>query len=99
MGDLRTIGRPIRLLSIVGTRPEAIKMAPVAIEAARRVTVAHRILVTGQQAEWADAALAEFGLSADRRLPPVAIDPDPVWVSRTDGGHLGFILSRAGFTE
>lgn len=77
MGDLRTIGRPIRLLSIVGTRPEAIKLAPVAIEASRRVTLAHRILVTGQQADWADAALAEFGLSADRRLPSITIDPDP----------------------
>ena len=29
----------------------------------------------------------------------VAIDPVPVWVSKADGGTLGFILSRAGFTE
>ena len=29
----------------------------------------------------------------------VSIDPDPVWVSKADGTHLGFILSRAGFTE
>ena len=29
----------------------------------------------------------------------VAIDPEPVWVSKADGGRLGFILSRAGFTE
>ena len=29
----------------------------------------------------------------------VAIDPNPVWVSKADGGRLGFILSRAGFTE
>jgi hypothetical protein len=29
----------------------------------------------------------------------VAIDPVPVWVSKADGGRLGFILSRAGFTE
>jgi hypothetical protein len=29
----------------------------------------------------------------------VAIDPDPVWVSKADGGRLGFILSSAGFTE
>lgn len=29
----------------------------------------------------------------------VAIDPTPVWVSKADGGRLGFILSRAGFTE
>jgi hypothetical protein len=29
----------------------------------------------------------------------VAIDPDPVWISKSDGGRLGFILSSAGFTE
>jgi hypothetical protein len=29
----------------------------------------------------------------------VAIDPEPVWISKTDGERLGFILSRAGFTE
>ena len=29
----------------------------------------------------------------------VAIDPHPVWVSKADGGRLGFILSRAGFTD
>ena len=29
----------------------------------------------------------------------VSIDPDPVWVSKADGGRLGFILSRAGFTD
>ena len=29
----------------------------------------------------------------------VAIDPNPVWVSKADGGKLGFILSRAGFAE
>jgi len=33
------------------------------------------------------------------RLNLVAIDPDPVWVSKADGGKLGFILSRAGFTD
>ncbi len=29
----------------------------------------------------------------------IAIDPHPVWISPDDGAHLGFILSRAGFTE
>ena len=29
----------------------------------------------------------------------VAIDPDPVWVAPSDRARLGFILSRAGFTE
>jgi hypothetical protein len=29
----------------------------------------------------------------------VGIDPDPVWVSKTDGGRIGFVLVRAGFVE
>lgn len=29
----------------------------------------------------------------------VAIDPDKVWVSKADGGRLGFILVSAGFVE
>jgi hypothetical protein len=29
----------------------------------------------------------------------VAIDPDPVWVSKADGGRIGFVLARAGFTD
>ena len=29
----------------------------------------------------------------------VAIDPNPVWVSKADGGKLGFIISRVGFAE
>jgi len=29
----------------------------------------------------------------------VAIDPDPVWVSKADGGRIGFVLASAGFTD
>jgi hypothetical protein len=29
----------------------------------------------------------------------VAIDPHPIWLSPSDGERLGFILSRAGFTD
>ncbi len=39
------------------------------------------------------------GMLRANALNLVAIDPDPVWVSKADGGRLGFILSRAGFTE
>jgi hypothetical protein len=39
------------------------------------------------------------GLVRANTVNLVAIDPDPVWVSKADGGKLGFILSRAGFTE
>ena len=37
-----------RIVSVVGTRPEAIKMAPVARALATRATVDHRLVLTGQ---------------------------------------------------
>lgn len=55
------------LVSIVGTRPEAIKMAPVAL-AARRLGIDHHLIATGQHDRLFDDALASFGLTADRAL-------------------------------
>jgi hypothetical protein len=50
----------------------------------------------GEQHYARDVPLGMLRLNA---LNQVAIDPVPVWVSKADGGRLGFILSRAGFTE
>lgn len=76
---------PLNLLSVVGTRPEAIKIAPLALDALRRRGVRHRILATGQQDALFDDALAGFGLSPDLRLPPVLRDPSPdVMTERLD---------------
>ncbi len=69
-------GRPIRLLSIVGTRPEAIKIAPIALAATGRARIDHRILATGQHGVLFDEALAAFGLAADERIE-VAHDSCP----------------------
>jgi len=68
---------PLDLLSVVGTRPEAIKIAPIALEAHRRSGLRHRVLATGQQDSLFDDALDGFGLSPDLRLPPVPRDPCP----------------------
>jgi UDP-N-acetylglucosamine 2-epimerase (non-hydrolysing) len=63
----------VRVLVAFGTRPEAIKLAPVvAALAARGAGV--RVLATGQQPALAAEALAAFGLSADVALAaPAAI--------------------------
>jgi hypothetical protein len=29
----------------------------------------------------------------------VAADPSPVWVSKADGGRMGYVLAAAGFTD
>lgn len=63
-------GRRVLAL-VVGTRPEAIKVAPVAL-AARRSRLRPVIITTGQHPDAVDDALAEFGLAADveGRLDP-----------------------------
>lgn len=77
--------RPAKVLSIVGTRPEAIKIAPVALEARKRLRIRHDILATGQHVSLLDDALGEFGLAPDLRLPDVPSDPSPdVMTARLD---------------
>ncbi|MCY3808859.1 MAG: UDP-N-acetylglucosamine 2-epimerase (non-hydrolyzing) [Gemmatimonadetes bacterium] len=52
-----------RILSVVGTRPEAIKMAPVVSALERRGGCEHRLALTGQHAEMVEQALAAFELT------------------------------------
>jgi UDP-N-acetylglucosamine 2-epimerase (non-hydrolysing) len=57
----------MKLLFVAGTRPEAIKLAPVILAAkARNYTV--RVLATGQHAELADQVFAFFGIVPDHNL-------------------------------
>ncbi len=62
----------MRLLSVIGTRPEAIKLAPLAIAAAARPAIEHRLVATGQHEAIFAQALADFGLSIDHWLPEFA---------------------------
>lgn len=58
----------LRIVSIAGTRPEAIKLAPVAIAARSRDGLDHRLIATGQHGSLFDDAIACFGIAADRHL-------------------------------
>ena len=53
------------VLCVVGTRPEAIKMAPVVHALRRRKGLSVRLLLTGQHRGLLDQALAAFGLRGD----------------------------------
>ena len=57
---------PVRILCVFGTRPEAIKLAPV-IEALRLDPASFdvRVCVTGQHREMLDQVLAMFGITPD----------------------------------
>jgi UDP-N-acetylglucosamine 2-epimerase len=47
--------RPFRVLSVIGTRPEAIKMAPVVDAIAARPAIRQQVLLTGQHSGLGDA--------------------------------------------
>lgn len=57
-----------KLTCVVGTRPEAIKMAPVVMELKNHPEFSVSLLSTGQHAEMLDGALANFGLVPDVKL-------------------------------
>jgi UDP-N-acetylglucosamine 2-epimerase (non-hydrolysing) len=54
-----------RVLIVMGTRPEAIKLAPVVAALARRGHIAPLLLVTGQHRTLIDSVLAHFDLRPD----------------------------------
>ncbi len=57
---------PVKVLSIIGTRPEAIKMAPVVLELDRRPDEFQSVVCgTGQHREMLDQALAIFEIEKD----------------------------------
>ncbi|MEH3147867.1 MAG: UDP-N-acetylglucosamine 2-epimerase (non-hydrolyzing) [Methylobacterium frigidaeris] len=58
----------MRILSVFGTRPEAIKMAPVVAMMRDTPGVTSRVCVTGQHREMLDSVLATFGIVPDDDL-------------------------------
>jgi UDP-N-acetylglucosamine 2-epimerase (non-hydrolysing) len=58
-------GGALRVMLVLGTRPEAIKMLPLLAELRRRPGIAPFLLSTGQHREMLDGTLAAFGARAD----------------------------------
>ena len=60
--------KPVTVMTIFGTRPEAIKMAPLALELSRRENIRARCCVTAQHREMLDSVLEIFRLKPDYDL-------------------------------
>ena len=56
------------ILFVVGTRPEAIKMAPIILACRREPWVRIRVLATAQHREMLDQVLEVFDIKSDRDL-------------------------------
>jgi UDP-N-acetylglucosamine 2-epimerase (non-hydrolysing) len=73
---------PLRVLSIFGTRPEAIKMAPVVRELARHPgEIVSRVCVTAQHRELLDEVLELFGIQPDYDLDVMRPGQSPATVA------------------
>lgn len=66
--------KPIKVLSVFGTRPEAIKMAPLIMELERRSEFCSLVCVTGQHREMLDGVLDCFSIKADFDLDIMQAD-------------------------
>ena len=60
--------KPIRIMSIFGTRPEAVKMCPLVLELSRRPGLESLCCVTAQHREMLDSVLNIFGVRPDYDL-------------------------------
>ena len=60
--------KKIKVLSVFGTRPEAIKMCPLALELKQRPEFESLVCVTAQHREMLDSVLECFGVTPDYDL-------------------------------
>jgi len=56
---------PIKVLTVMGTRPEAVKMAPVVLALRAHGAFDVKVALTAQHREMLDQVMRQFGLSAD----------------------------------
>lgn len=57
-----------KIACVIGTRPEAIKMAPVILELMKDPELSVKVLATGQHTDMLKQALDDFGITADFNL-------------------------------
>ena len=58
----------IKVMSVFGTRPEAIKMAPLVLELQRHEEIESLVCITAQHREMLDSVMEQFGIAADYDL-------------------------------
>jgi UDP-N-acetylglucosamine 2-epimerase (non-hydrolysing) len=84
----------VKILAVIGTRPEAIKLAPVIRELSHRDGVDVRVCATGQHKELLDKALACLGVAANDHLGVMTVDQTPTRVAAGVLSRLELILER-----
>lgn len=82
----------MKVLSVFGTRPEAIKMAPVVAELGRHPDIINRVCVSAQHRQMLDQVLALFQITPDYDLNVMQASQSPTQVAATVMAKLEPIL-------
>lgn len=85
---------PLRVLSIFGTRPEAVKMAPVVQALASTSGITSRVCVTGQHREMLDQVLNLFNITPDIDLNLMRPDQSLAQLTASILTHLDPVLEK-----
>lgn len=68
---------PIKILAVIGTRPEAVKLCPLVKELKKRRAFRTRVLATGQHGRMCADVLRTFGVRPDRSFSSMRIGSTP----------------------
>jgi UDP-N-acetylglucosamine 2-epimerase (non-hydrolysing) len=82
----------MHVLTVLGTRPEAIKLAPVVRAFGQRSDVRHTLCVTGQHRQMLDQMLAVFHLTPDHDLAVMKRGQDLTHVTMAVLGGVGTVI-------
>ena len=82
------------ILTVFGTRPEAIKICPLIKELKMRRNFKTVVCVTGQHRQMLDAALDEFGVTADYDLSVMREGQTPLDVTSEILRKIGIVLDK-----
>lgn len=86
--------QPLRVMTVFGTRPEAIKLAPVIQKLSEHDRFESHIVVTGQHREMLDQVLDIFSIQPDRDLNLMKQDQDLASLTASIFTHLDPVLAE-----
>ena len=66
----------VKIMSVFGTRPEAIKMAPLVLELQKHPEITSTVCITAQHRQMLDSVMDQFGITADYDLDIMSAGQD-----------------------
>lgn len=81
-----------RIALVIGTRPEAIKLAPIARELARADSADVVTISSGQHADLLDQTISSLGLAVDHELGVMTHDQTPIEILTRVIAHLSALM-------